>query len=493
MTQSRPPIRSIAILGAGLVGLSAALAFGRALPGVSVTVLATPPDPAALADRLPGTLPGIADMLPAMGIDEAMLVARGAATHRLGQVFEHWREDDAEWVHAYGETGAPMDGVAFHQRWLRARRAGAPLPFHRYGPAATLAQAGRFVHPVDDPRSPLSRIDYALRLDPARAGVIFAERAQRLGVRIVPAVLRAVDRTADGGMAALRLDGDRTVTADLFIDCSGPAAPLLADRGFESWSDALPVDRLLLTATPLATPSPQDHYTANASGWRGWWPLRDRALVGLAYTDGVTSEARARRVFGEAGRQAEAIALRPGRVCAPWQHNVLALGDAAVASGPLEWTGLTLAHAGIALALELLPGRDFHPLELAEYNRRAELRAGRVRDFLALHYQAGARRKGELWQTIRNRAPPPDLARTLARFAQRGVLPHFEEESFDRHSWLSTLIGLGVTPTYDDPAAMSIDPADGAAGLTALAATLATLPARLPSYPDYLVGMARRT
>ena len=73
-------IRTIAVAGAGLTGLSAAVAFARALPRTKVTIVALPPDPSALADRMPASLP-----------------ARPAP---------------------------------FHQIWARARRTGQALPFH---------------------------------------------------------------------------------------------------------------------------------------------------------------------------------------------------------------------------------------------------------------------------------------------------------------------------------------------------------------------------
>jgi len=38
-------IRSVAILGGGITGLSAAVAFARALPQVVITVIETAPDP----------------------------------------------------------------------------------------------------------------------------------------------------------------------------------------------------------------------------------------------------------------------------------------------------------------------------------------------------------------------------------------------------------------------------------------------------------------
>lgn len=475
---ARVPLRSILVLGAGPVGLMAALGFARALPQTSIAIVATPPDPAALADRLPGTLPTNAGFCDMIGIDEVELVARGGATHRLAQRFEDWDETREPWLHGYGATGAAIAGSAFHQHWLEARRARPGEPFHRHSPAAMLAAAGRFVHPVDDPASPLSRFDYALRLDPEHTPPLLAAHARRARVAIVDGEVAAVAHDAAGGVAGLTLRDGHTLSANLYIDCAGPAATLLPDVAFEDWSDALPCDRLALSIVPSAAPCPCDVYTAADTGWQALWPLRDRAIAGVAYASAITCDP-----------PVETVAIRPGRLRTPWHRNVLALGDAAAATGPLEWTGFALAAAQLALALELLPDSSFHPLELAEYNRRANLRADRVRDFLALHYLASARTRGAFWRSMAGRNAPPSLARTLGQFARRGVLPHHEEESFDRESWLSVLLGLRRFPHGRDPIAMSAAPDVVARSLAAIAAAMAAAPERLPPYADYLARM----
>lgn len=479
-------IRTVLVLGGGIVGLSAALAFARALPKVRVTVIDTPPDPAALADRMPGTLPTIARFHAAIGLDEAELVRAGIATHRLGTRFEKWSADGGHWYHCFGETGQSGGGVAFHQLWARARQAKQALPFHCYSVAAALAEAGKFVHPEPDPRSPLASFAYGLRLDPVR----YRERLAAAPIAREQGAFADVERRDDGGVAAVLLADGCRFEADLFVDCSGPAAPLAAAVGsaFEDWSGYLPCDRLLLAeaAAPKA-PTSCDVAAAVAVGWRWQSPLSDRTLTGLAYAAALTDEGRARRAFE--ARDAEAITIRPGRRPEPWTRNVLALGDAATAVDPLESANLYLAQSAILRALELLPGRDCNPLELGEYNRRTDQQTARVRDFLALHYLRSPRRDGPLWQAMVGRALPDSLAHTLDQYETRGRLPFYEEESFDNHSWLAVLGGLGVLPRAIDPVAAGIDPDQAARGLRRLADEVAALPPRLPGYADYLARM----
>ena len=489
-------IGTIGVLGGGIVGLSAAIAFARALPQVRVGIIEVPLDPAALADRMPGTLPASDRFHAAMGLDELDLVRSGAAIHRLGTRFERWSADGEAWYHVFGDYGRRLGSAPFHAVWAQARQAGQALPFHKYAPAAVLADAGKFVHPSDDPRSPLSTYAYALQLDPHRYRERLLARSGSLPLLRARGELAGVERRGDGGIAAVLLKGGQRLEADLFIDCAGPSAPLLSavEGGFEDWGEHLPCDRLLLaSATQPQGPTPVDVATATATGWRWSVPLPTRRLIGLCYASAITGEARARRVFAsEAGAEtAEAVAIRPGRRAAPWVRNVLALGDAAVAIDPLHGTNLHLAHNAILRALELLPGRDCHPLELAEYNRRTAHETMRVRDFLSVHYLRSGRTRGEFWEEMRSRALPESLAHTLEQFERRGRIPFYEEEVFGKESWHAVLLGMGIFPRHVDPIAAGLPPEGSAAFMQRAADGLVGLPERMPGYPDYLAQMAR--
>lgn len=466
-------IRSVAILGGGITGLSAAAAFARALPQVAITVIETAPDPAALADRLPGSMTSIHRFHASIGLDEAALLRAGAAIPRLGLRFENWAAGSETWYHVHGDHGAPTGTVAFHQLWARARRGGQAEPYHRYAAAGVLAEAERFVHPQGDPGSPLATFDYALRLDPDRYREILASLVDRLCVVRTQGSLGGVDRQGDGGVAALLLADGRRIEADLYLDASGPAAVLAQAVGgaFEDWGDALPCDRLLLGEGPPGAASPNDTIIGGgAQGWRFACPLPGRTLLGHLWSSADPAP----------DRDGHAIAFRPGRRADPWIRNVLMLGDAAIVLDPLHWPNLHLAQSSIARALDLLPGRDCHPVEIAEYNRRSREEARRMRDFQTLHYiRAGA-----------SVDVSESLARTLQQFESRGRLPVYDEDSLPDEIWLSALLGLGVLPRDIQPLAAAVDPLAAAARMAEMRAGLAQLPARVPGFAEYLACVA---
>ncbi|MCM8729542.1 tryptophan 7-halogenase [Hephaestia sp. GCM10023244] len=485
-------IRSIAILGGGIVGLSAACAFARALPATRVTLIATPPDPAALADRALATWPRTARFHAAIGLDEPGLLHHAGATHRLGTAFTGWSADGSGWLHSFGAHG-PRAQANFHQHWLIAARAGDTTPFHAYAPAAALAVAGRMAPPSDDPASPLADVEYALRLDPPAYAAHLTGLARHLRVHIVAGVLAAIDRRDDGGVAALILADGQRIATDLFVDAGGPTAPILSslDDGFEDWSAILPCDRLLIAEPGAPALGLVDERHAVDAGW--WWlaPGRTHTAIGLAYAAALTPDDEAARVLAaETGaRPHDRLALRPGRRPRAWIANVLAIGDAAIMLDPLAGISLALAQSAILRAIDLLPDATMPPTLLAEFNRRTADEAARARDFTAAHYLASGRRSGIFWRALDRCTRPDSLAITLDQFAGRGHLPHFEEDLAAPDDWRAILLGMGVRPARGDAAAQAMPPGARRAMLdTALDRARAAPGLALP-YRDFYRGM----
>lgn len=474
MTEGARAIRSVCISGAGPVGLGAALAFARALPMVRVTLIDCGTEPAALADRLCATLPVSRAFHAAVGIRERDLVAAGAATPCLGTRFSGWSAGGEDWTLSFGEHGLAASGVAFHHLWVRAKLAGSAPSFHRCALGAVLGNAGRFVHPRPGSGTPLSRFDYLLRLDAQRYAALLATRLAALPVERMAAQVVAVERRADGGIAALLLDGGKRVVADLFIDCSGPAAVIASHLGgaCESWSEWLPVDRIALSEAPDQNAAPLDTMVARSGGWTRTTPHGDGAQILDAWASALP-QAKAR----------DGVAILPGRLRQPWTANVLALGDAAIVPDPALGLELTLAHMGILRALDLMPGRDCHPVEIAEYNRRTADEALRVRDLGTALMQAGP------FAGQSQAALPDSIALTLDQFAARGRLPFFEEELLDSNGWLALLLGTGQLPRAPDPVVGSVDPVAAAAGMARLANDYAAIAERALPYADYLAQM----
>ncbi|MEP9400346.1 tryptophan 7-halogenase [Sphingomonas silueang] len=409
---ARAPLGTIAVVGGGQVALLAACALARTLPGARVRLLPVAVPPHAMADAAHGSLPMLARLHARIGIEEAGLIRRAGASHRLATCHSGgWRADGRDWWIGHGAVADPV-AHGFAGNWSGRAEPAASAPT---GPAVALAMAGRFAEAADDPASPLSDIDHGLRWSPDACRRYLAALARHLGVAIEP--------PGDSRPAG--------VDADLVVDASG-----VAGSDWIDWSDELAVDRVAIDhAAPVL--SVVDRVELRDDRIELFSPGRD-AL---------------RRVTMRRG--GDGTRLRSGRRRAAWTGRVVALGDAAALLPPLGQANLALAAQAIELLVELLPGRDIHPLERDEYNRRAALAADAMRDFVAAHLVALP-----AGHPLRAR-PSPMLALRLSEFARRSRLPHVEEDPIPRDLWTQLLGGIGIVagvPAHraaDDPHAVA--------------------------------------
>lgn len=406
---SRNLPRRIAVVGGGPVALAAAIGFAKALPEASIEWVPTTVSNAALADRWPLVLPSAQAMLARLDCSPELLLRHGVATPRLATRFLDWSSDGAPWMVGDEPASSPM-GIALHQLWLRAE---TDLPYHALNPVCVAGEAGE----LDADMQP------ALHCDASALTQGLASLARQSGVVTARSPLAEV-RRGPHGVDGLQLADGRRIATDFVIDATGPDRLVATSEGFERWDDALPY-RILSVEAVTAAPSLIDTYRAIDDGWNAHWP--GAKATALTHGDGV--------------------AIAPGRLAMPLRDNVLALGEAAVQPGPLGLTGFTLALAGLSLALELLPIGDDVTLLAAEYNRRVNQRADRMRDFLAAH-QIGL-------QPLAS-AIPPSLAVALAQFKRRGTLPPVDEDSVEREAWIAVLIGQGLRPRRADPIALGV-------------------------------------
>src|SRR5215472_12734191 len=168
---------------------------------------------------------------------------------RIGTVFEGWSEGLPSYVHAYGNYGAAIDGIPFHQLWLRARAQELVARFDQFCVAAELGRLSR-IGLAESAGEQASGIGYGRHLTVDRYHALMHDYALHLGAATRPC--RRVEpriRDEDGFVDALILDTGEVVSADLFIDCTGPAALIhSALHGeFDDWAKWLPCDRMAFT------------------------------------------------------------------------------------------------------------------------------------------------------------------------------------------------------------------------------------------------------
>lgn len=432
-------IRGIGIVGGGVAGWMAALALLRALPGIQVSLIETEGADWSLGPFGPAeaSLPDFPAWLGEHGIDEGTLLRAARGSFSLGTAVSGWAEREADWFLPFGTIGAPLATIAFHQLAARLREGGQPVRLADYSLAAIAAAAGRFARPSPDPGSILSSFGYGLHLD--RTGLADALRAAA-GLEPAGRFRRAI---GEGAVTAVELRDGSRVTADLWLDCSGPGASLarrLDDR-WEDWSAWLPCDRVIETWTEVeGVPPPHAHAGAFEAGWQRTVPLVGGQGGALFYAAAQLPD------------QPGAIPLVQGRRAAAWTGNVVALGAAALLVEPLHGWNLALLANALTRLIGLLPAAPDGP-EPAEYNRLTAAEADSVRDFAILHYKTNGRTGEALWDAARAMPVPDALRHKLDLHASRGRVPFGDEELFGAHDWIAALDGQGLRPRrYDAPA-----------------------------------------
>jgi tryptophan halogenase len=180
------------------------------------------------------------------------------------------------------------------------------------------------------------------------------------------------------------------------------------------------------------------------------------------------------------------LRFTPGRRRQAWSRNVVAIGLSSGFLEPLESTSIHMIQSGIERLLKHFPDRRFSSANTAAYNAGVSQEMERIRDFLILHYKATRRTDSAFWNHVRTMDIPDSLALRMEIFRERGQLIHAPDELFVDTSWLSVLIGQGVTPQGYDPLVESTDIAVLRQGFAQMKAHLADLTAAMPTHYDYL-------
>jgi tryptophan halogenase len=462
-------ISRIVIVGGGTAGWMAAAALARFLRNGYTTIRVIESDEIGTVGVGEATIPPIRNFLQMLRVDENDFLRLTQGTFKLGIEFADWTRPGHRYMHPFGLFGADIEGVPFHQFFLKAHALGKASSIEHYALTAVAAHLGHFG--VAKPSGfPFNHWAYAYHFDASLVARYLRNYAERLSVtrtegRIVDVHLRG----EDGFIESVSLENGQRVEGDLFIDCSGFRALLIGKAlgvDYENWTHWLPCDRAVTVATAnVAPPTPYTRSTARSAGWQWHIPLQNRTGNGYVYSSQAIEEQAAAETLlanieGEPLAEPRQLAFTTGRRKKFWARNCVSLGLAAGFLEPLESTAIHLTQAGISKLLALFPDRRFDPVEIDEYNRQMGAMFEQVRDFIVLHYKATERNDSELWEYCRNMAIPDSLQHKLDLFRVRGRCFRYEDELFSMTSWVAVLLGQNVWPAGFDEIVNSMTDAE---------------------------------
>jgi tryptophan halogenase len=136
-------LKRIVIAGGGAAGWMTAAALSRLLPPAEVSITLVESDEIGIIGVGEATIPDMLQFNLFLGIVEAELMRATQATFKLGIEFVGWSGNGSRYFHPFGFHGIDIDGVDFHQYWLRCRAAGLDRGIGEYCLTEIVAQQRR--------------------------------------------------------------------------------------------------------------------------------------------------------------------------------------------------------------------------------------------------------------------------------------------------------------------------------------------------------------
>jgi len=489
-------IDKVVIAGGGTAGWMAAAALAKILGPKYCEVELIESDAIGTVGVGEATIPQINTFNRTLGIGEDEFVRETNATFKLGIEFINWGQIGDRYIHPFGGYGLDMGGVSFHAFYLKNYPNHDNQTLEQYSLQAHAARQNRFMRPVNAGNSPLSNIAYAYHFDAGLYAKFLRNFAEERGVKRTEGKIVNVKQNSETGfIEALELDDERTVSGDLFLDCTGFRGLLIEQTlktGFTDWSHWLPCDSAVVAPCERKGEMiPYTRSTASPAGWQWRIPLQHRVGNGHVFSSQYMSDDEALSHFlenleSEPLRDPRFIRFKTGIRKKAWNKNVVALGLAGGFLEPLESTSIHLIQHGIAKLLQMFPDKSFKVTDRDRYNRVTDFEVERIRDFIILHYCVTQRDDSEFWNYTRTMELPEFLANKIELFKSYGRVFREQEELFNDTSWFSVMTGQNLKPQGYDPVADIFDEEETANRLKNIRETIETSTGYMPLHEDFI-------
>lgn len=448
-------ISKIVIVGGGTAGWMTAAAMGTLLKQKGMNIRLIESSNISNVGVGEATIPQLRLFNDLLGLEEDDFVRKTQATFKHGIEFVNWKQKGHAYMHPFGTLGLNFEGVEFHQYWLKMNSLGKAKDLQDYSFNSVAGKAGKMMRSINANNSPLSNINYAFHFDASLYVKYLREIAESHGVKRTDAKVTDVTlRKEDGFIENIALETGEVVVGDLFIDCSGFYGLLIEQAlhtGYQDWSHWLPCDSaVVVPSKSVQDPIPYTRSTAQKAGWQWRIPLQHRVGNGHVYSSKFISDEEAQQILldtidGEPIGSPRVLRFKTGMRNKFWNKNCIAIGLSSGFIEPLESTAIHLIQSGISRLMSLFPSKAFEQQDIDTYNKQSALEMERIRDFIILHYKVTERDDSDFWNYCRNMEIPDYLQNKIELFKANGRIFREDDELFNQTSWLSVMVGQGLS------------------------------------------------
>jgi tryptophan halogenase len=421
-------VNKILIVGGGSAGWMTAALLLKFYPEKQISLVESPTIPTIGVGE--STLGRIKNFCAMLEINELDFMSFTDASYKMSIKFTDFYEKDGG--HFHYPFGKPfmLDTDWGMRHWMFRKSLNPNLDntdfVNSYFPSAALFEKNKFTTDSTGLGNYNPTLDVAYHFDAVKFALWLNEKyCKPRGVTHILGTITNINQNTDG-ITSLDIDTGESLSADLYIDCSGFRSLLLGDAltvPFNSYADILPNNKAWACQVPYIDKEkeiePFTNCTAIGNGWCWNTPLWSRIGTGYVYSDKHISDDDAleefkdylcsdKMVIPRSRSQIDQLKFRqvPFRVGIHKQtfvKNVVAIGLSAGFIEPLESNGLFSVHEFLFLLLKTLLRGPITQWDRDVYNTSVQTMFKDFAQFVALHYALSNRTDTKYWKENANR------------------------------------------------------------------------------------------
>ena len=411
-----------------------------------------------------------------MGLSEADLLLRTQSSFSYGTSYKNWGLTDVSWIQSFQAPFPIWDGVPFAHHITDATP-----PLEQFLMSAQAAIKGKFAHPLADKNSPLSSTEYGYHYTARDLTNLLKVIAGKHGVHSHSQDIVSIENS-DRKITGLKLKDGETLSADLYVDASGPDASLISALEDTNIQTTRSLSALYSEQRSVELGPPLRQVVGHDFGWQSLTPLQEVNAVVTVYAPQFEEVARKVHPQGEAVQCTVAL----GRRKKAWSGNCVAIGHAAAIMEPTSPAPLMLLQMDIDRLVGLIPVTDTFDIEAQIFNEGFQTDVENIELFNNALFQLEGLAETEYWSAAKSNSSSARLNRKLEQFAHRGLLVSYDLEPFNDEDWTILHHGIGRTPRRRDAVAKlsNVDKIDR--DLKNKAKAIQTIVAKMPPHHIYL-------